>query len=75
MTGARHSDGGKCCECGGAHECDVCPVFDGPKSKLPDLSRTERALRAYDRKAPALEKKLARGESAPLTLDDIPCFD
>lgn len=23
----RHSDGGRCCECGGAHECEDCPVF------------------------------------------------
>lgn len=23
----RHSDGGTCCECGGAHECEDCPVF------------------------------------------------
>lgn len=22
-----HDDGGTCCECGGAHECQECPIF------------------------------------------------
>lgn len=26
---AGHADGGACCECGGPHNCDECPVFDG----------------------------------------------
>lgn len=46
----RHSDGGACCECGGAHECEACPTFDGvPMAAGPMLPKSETIAEASER--------------------------
>lgn len=69
----RHNDGGTCCECGGAHECEACPTFDAPKVATKETTHTPGPW--FAKKGDTLNPDRTWGVVVPLTREECEEID